>query len=51
MVFYNGLKKEENRIELRLSDAFEGKREDVESSLECRAILLNINSGYNEELM
>ena len=50
LVFYNGLKKEPERKLLRLSDSFEGER-DEEAALECTAIMLNINYGYNRELM
>ena len=50
LVFYNGLKKEPERKILRLSDSFEGER-DEEAALECTAILLNINYGYNRELI
>ena len=50
LVFYNGLKKEPERKILRLSDSFEGGQ-DEEAALECTAIMLNINYGYNQELM
>ena len=50
LVFYNGLKKEPERKILRLSDSFEGGQ-DEEAALECTAIVLNINYGYNQELM
>ena len=50
LVFYNGLKKEPERKILRLSDSFEGGQ-DEEAALECTAIMLNINYGYNRELM
>ena len=50
LVFYNGLKKEPERRILRLSDSFEGGQ-DEEVALECTAIMLNINYGYNQELM
>lgn len=51
VVFYNGLEREDERIELRLSDAFEGKREGAVPGLECRTVVLNINKGHNWELM
>ena len=51
IVFYNGLEKEAERMELRLSEAFESGREGYEPALECRALVLNINSGHNRELM
>ena len=50
LVFYNGLKKEPERKILRLSDSYEGGQ-DEEAALECTAIMLNINYGYNRELM
>ena len=49
VIFYNGTKDEPERMELRLSDAFEEK--DEEAALECRALMLNINYGHNKELM
>lgn len=51
IVFYNGLEKEAERMELRLSEAFEAQREGIKPALECRATILNINSGHNRELM
>ena len=50
LVFYNGLKKEPERKILWLSDSF-GGGQDEEVALECTAIMLNINYGYNQELM
>ena len=53
IVFYNGRKEEPDRMELKLSDAFE-KSEATASmvpSLEVRATMLNINYGKNRELM
>ncbi len=47
IVFYNGAEYEEERMELRLSEAFEKEN----SSLECTATILNINYGQNQELM
>jgi len=49
-VFYNGTKEEPDRMEMKLSDAFIGKK-DFEPCLECKAIMLNINSGHNEQIM
>lgn len=51
IVFYNGLEREADRMELRLSEAFEAGREGYEPALECKAVILNINSGHNQELM
>lgn len=49
IIFYNGTQDEPERMELRLSDAFEEK--DSEAALECKALMLNINYGHNKELM
>ena len=49
VIFYNGTSEQPERMELRLSDAFEEK--DEEAALECRALMLNINYGHNKELM
>ena len=49
IVFYNGTKKEPDRQELRLSDAF--VKQEGQGFLECRATVLNINYGHNRELM
>ena len=51
IVFYNGTKKEPERRELRLSDAFPKWLKRDNASLECRTIVLNINLGYNKEIM
>ncbi len=63
VVFYNGTEHEEERWELKLSDSFEkvGKESDKPGmeanpwrhspSLECTALVLNINFGHNKELM
>ncbi len=51
IVFYNGLEWEAERTELALSEAFEEQREGLRPALECRATILNINSGHNRELM
>lgn len=50
VVFYNGTQAEPEKIELRLSDAFEKPR-NSEPCLECIAVVININHGYNKELM
>lgn len=50
IVFYNGLKEEPERKILKLSDSFEGLKDEM-PALECVAIMLNINYGYNRELM
>ncbi|MDD6306781.1 MAG: hypothetical protein PUA75_07520 [Clostridiales bacterium] len=51
IVFYNGSENdmEEERIELRLSDAFE--TEEHTGGYEWTAVMININSGHNQVLM
>ena len=50
IVFYNGLNRNvPDRMELRLSDAYENPTE--EPDLELKVTMLNINDGHNEELM
>ena len=51
VVFYNGTKKEPERQELKLSDLFLENKEETTPSLECTAVVLNINLGKNRELM
>ncbi|MDO4328851.1 MAG: hypothetical protein Q4C66_05900 [Lachnospiraceae bacterium] len=50
VVFYNGTRREPERRELRLSDSFI-KSDNQPPSLECVAVVLNINYGQNKELM
>ena len=49
IVFYNGDKPQPARKEMRLSDAF--MHDEDEPSLELIVTQLNINPGYNDELM
>lgn len=49
VVFYNGLEKVPERYIQKLSDAYEQKTDDV--ALELKIQVLNINRGYNAELM
>ena len=49
VVFYNGREEQPERRELYLSTAFEIPEEDP--ALELRVTQLNINPGYNEELL
>ena len=49
VVFYNGIQKQPERRELYLSDAFEIPEECP--SLELRVTQLNINKGYNKDLL
>jgi len=49
VVFYNGIDEQPERKILKLSDAFEVQEEEV--NLELKILVLNINPGYNVELM
>lgn len=51
IVFYNGTKEEPERQELSLSDLFIQNGKNETPALECVAVVLNINLGYNLELM
>lgn len=50
IVFYNGIEDQPDVVTLRLSEAFAPEKVQ-EPSLECKAIMLNINMGHNTELM
>ena len=50
VVFYNGLKEQEDECLLRLSDAFE-KEHRTDADIEVRVKMLNINHGRNKDLM
>ena len=49
MVFYNGTDAVDDRVELRLSNAYEHLA--GEPDLELKVLMLNVNEGYNKELM
>ena len=49
VVFYNGKSPMPEREILRLSDSYEVKKEEVD--LELKVLVLNINKGYNHDLM
>lgn len=51
LVFYNGTEHEPERQELKLSDLFIQNGKGYTPALECTAVVLNINLGYNRELM
>lgn len=51
VVFYNGTKEEPERLELRLSDAFPEWCKKENAAIECTAVVLNINLGYNKVIM
>ena len=52
ITFYNGKRPQPERLEQRLSDAYETREDAVAEmpNLELRVLQLNINPGYNEEL-
>ena len=49
IVFYNGTDAVDDRVELRLSNAYEHLA--GEPDLELKALMLNVNEGHNKELM
>ena len=49
MVFYNGTDEVEDRVELKLSSAYEHL--SGEPNLELKVLMLNVNEGHNKELM
>ncbi|MGN1148601.1 MAG: hypothetical protein ACI4TB_09275 [Lachnospiraceae bacterium] len=49
ITFYNGKEKQPERLEMKLSDAFEIPMD--KPALELHVIQLNINTGFNKELM
>lgn len=49
VVFYNGTTKQPEREEFRLSDSYEIQSEEI--GLELKVLMLNINPGYNGELL
>lgn len=53
VIFYNGDTDKPDRLELKLSDAFNlsTSEQNLIPALECTAVMLNINYGHNEELL
>jgi len=51
VVFYNGTTEEPERQILELSDAFPSWSQKENAALNCKAVVLNINLGYNKEVM
>ena len=51
IVFYNGIEERPEREELKLSKLFSGNGKGKKASLECTALVLNVNYGHNKELM
>lgn len=51
IVFYNGTKEEPERQTLRLSDAFAECGNAETAAIQCQAVVLNINLGYNSDIL
>ena len=51
VVFYNGTKEEPERQVLELRAAFPKEYSKENAALQCRAVVLNINLGYNKKVM
>ena len=51
VVFYNGTTEEPERQILELSDAFPAWSQKENAALNCKAVVLNINLGYNKKVM
>ena len=51
VVFYNGTKEEPERQVLKLRDAFPEWSGGEAAALECQAVVLNINLGYNSVIL
>lgn len=51
IVFYNGTKEEPERQILELNAAFPDECNKNDAALQCRAVVLNINLGYNSSIM
>lgn len=50
IIFYNGEASQPDRLDLLLSDSFP-ENPGEQPALECRATMLNINYGHNQEIM
>ncbi|MBQ8821539.1 MAG: hypothetical protein IJZ82_02760 [Lachnospiraceae bacterium] len=51
VVFYNGTKEEPERQILELNAAYPEGTDKENAALQCRAVVLNINLGYNADIM
>ena len=51
VIFYNGTAEEPERQVLQLHEAFPEWANREEAALQCRAVVLNINLGYNSDIM
>ena len=51
VVFYNGMKEEPERQVLELNAAYPEGCDKENAALQCRAVVLNINLGYNSNIM
>lgn len=49
IVFYNGQMEKPDRMELKLSDAYQTKEKEIHLELKVR--MLNVNKGHNKQLM
>jgi len=51
IVFYNGTTDEPECQVLELNDAFPNGRNKENAAIQCRAVVLNVNLGYNKHIM
>ena len=51
LVFYNGTQQEPEQQIMFLSDAYPERYDKKKAALECKAVVLNINLGYNKNIM
>ena len=51
IVFYNGTAKEPERQVLELSSLFPNEMSKENAAIQCRAVVLNVNLGYNKHIM
>ncbi|MBR5127553.1 MAG: hypothetical protein IKU69_03895 [Roseburia sp.] len=51
VVFYNGTVNEPERQVLELSDSFPKGMNKENAAIQCRAVVLNVNLGYNKRIM
>ena len=51
IVFYNGTSDEPERQVLELNDAFPKGMNKENAAIQCRAVVLNVNLGYNKRIM
>lgn len=51
VVFYNGTKDEPERQVLQMCDSYPEWSDRENASLQCKAVVLNVNLGYNSDIM